>query len=73
MKTFVLGCLLCFSLSAFSQDYMDKIAEKTCDCLRNLSADVNAETALQKLSVCIIVEVRTLQSGIGTRSPNPIR
>jgi hypothetical protein len=46
--------LLAFSLTCFSQDYMTKIAEKSCDCMKNVSDTLAQDRLYMELGVCML-------------------
>ncbi len=54
MKKIAFLLLSFLSISAYSQDYMDKIAQQTCDCLSKISDTVNVQKQYMELGVCMI-------------------
>lgn len=42
------------SLQGFSQEYMDKIAQQTCTCMKNLSDTVSTQRMYMELGLCMI-------------------
>lgn len=54
MKKIITITLTLFSLNTFSQEYMDKIAQQTCDCLSKIADTANAERMYMELGVCMI-------------------
>lgn len=54
MKKIITITLTLFSLNTFSQEYMDKIAQQTCDCLSKIADTTNAERMYMELGVCMI-------------------
>jgi len=54
MKKNFLISIIFFSLQAFSQDYMTKIAEKTCECLKHVPDSLDQEGQYMQLGLCMM-------------------
>jgi hypothetical protein len=54
MKYLLLITSLTFSYNAVSQDYMEKIAIKSCECLDKLSEDEDSQQTKVEVGLCII-------------------
>ncbi len=55
MKRIVLiSCLILMALPGFSQDYLDKIAEKCCECFTKFPDSLTAEKLQMQLGLCMI-------------------
>lgn len=55
MKQSLILLLLFFSISkGFSQDYMDKIVEKSCDCVNKIPDSLETEKKTLQLGLCLI-------------------
>ena len=46
--------LLFFFIKGYSQNYMEKIAEKSCDCVKALTDTIDSEQLTMKLGLCMI-------------------
>ena len=54
MKSILITLFLAFSFTAFSQDYMDKIALEVCDCIDNVSDSVPTDQFNMELGLCML-------------------
>lgn len=56
MRRFLLStlALFLFSVSGFSQDYMDKIAQESCECLEKLDANLAGDQFTMQAGICMI-------------------
>lgn len=55
MKNLLTLCLLFFGYQSFSQTYMDKIAQESCNCISKVSETLDYERYTQELGLCMIV------------------
>lgn len=46
--------LVSISLTAFSQDYMDEITRKTCECIENIEEGTESEQFKMKIGLCML-------------------
>lgn len=54
MKKLISISFILFSLNTFSQDYMEKIAQQTCDCLDKIKDTTDVDRFYMELGVCMI-------------------
>jgi hypothetical protein len=54
MKKLIFILSVTISFNAFSQDYMEKIALQTCDCLSKIADSTDTERMYMELGVCMI-------------------
>ena len=54
MKYILITILIAVSTASFSQDYLDEITLKTCECLNTISDTLSPERAELELGLCII-------------------
>lgn len=55
MKKVLIFCLAIIGYQSFSQTYMDKIAQESCDCISKVSETLDYEQYTQELGLCMIV------------------
>ena len=55
MKKVLIFCLVITAHQSFSQTYMDKIAQESCDCISKVSETLDYEQYTQELGLCMIV------------------
>jgi hypothetical protein len=55
MKKVLIFCLIAVGYQSFSQTYMDKIAQESCDCISKVSETLDYEQYTQELGLCMIV------------------
>ncbi|MEY2924782.1 MAG: hypothetical protein RLZZ337_1330 [Bacteroidota bacterium] len=54
MKSILITLLITLSLSSFSQDYMDKIALESCECIDRVSDTVPMDQFNMELGLCML-------------------
>jgi hypothetical protein len=54
MKSFILTLLVLSGLTCYSQDYLDKIANATCECVNKLPDTLKTEDLTMQFGVCMI-------------------
>lgn len=54
MKKLILILITMYSCNLFSQEYMDKIAQQTCDCLSKIPDSTNTQKMYMELGICMI-------------------
>ncbi len=50
----ILACFLCLTLKGFTQDYLDKIAQSSCECLDKVADTLSSEAYNMKLGLCML-------------------
>lgn len=62
MKQLTLTFILTlFSISTYSQDYMETLTQKTCDCLKSKEESEDEKLSKQQIGICIIQEAYNYQ------------
>ncbi len=54
MKKIITLAFSMLMFNSYSQDYMDKIAQQSCDCMNKLSDTTNLEKMYMELGICMI-------------------
>lgn len=52
--TFILACFLCLTVKGFTQDYLDKIAQSSCECLDKVGDTLTSDAYNMKLGLCML-------------------
>lgn len=53
-QSLILACFLCLTLNGFTQDYLDKIAQSSCECLDKVADTLSSEAYNMKLGLCML-------------------
>ncbi|MES2134429.1 MAG: hypothetical protein V4506_18935 [Bacteroidota bacterium] len=54
MKLLLSLFLVCIGTGVFAQDYLDKIAQQSCDCTKNLNDTLSKDRMYMELGLCMI-------------------